>query len=148
MSNEPEIIDLDSSSDEDIDSPVIDLEDWTPQTPIEDSHPDNEASVIDPQTQYSECLSAVTECFPDISHDYVQALYSEYIASVELTEAANAKEVLIGRILDRKTYPKEKDHLKDLKRKRSKDEVDEKAEVAKWKAEVEGIEALMYARIS
>jgi len=83
---------------------------------------------------YQSCLGDVLEVFPAISHDYVQKLFSKenenlgVNAGQEITVAPR----LIENILDHGVYPKEKDRIRELKRKRTDKDNDEE-EAAKWK---------------
>lgn len=74
----------------------------------------------DPKTA---CLAAVLAIFPDICMDYVSGLYD--------SEEGQIAGALVAHILDQvdsgKDYPKAKDKLKSLKRKREVDEDEEAA---------------------
>ncbi|KAF2204861.1 hypothetical protein GQ43DRAFT_363710 [Delitschia confertaspora ATCC 74209] len=70
-----------------------------------------------------ECQQKILDVFPDIERDHVLNLIRERSAPVERT--ARWCERLIGAILDGGQYPKERDKVKELKRKRSDDEDDE-----------------------
>ncbi len=71
---------------------------------------------------YERCLLEVLELFPDISRDHVKILYD---AKTQRDRAESPPSTivqdLIETILEKDKYPKEKDRLNDLKRKRSKD---------------------------
>lgn len=71
---------------------------------------------------YERCLSEVLELFPDISRDHVKILYDTKLQH-DRTESPPPTIVqdLIEKILEKGKYPKEKDRLNDLKRKRSRD---------------------------
>ena len=78
------------------------------------------------------CLKEIIEVFPDISHDHVLQLYEAEVQSQRLGNiAANVVQNLIEKILEEGRYPKEKDHLNELKRKRLHDSDDE--ELAEFK---------------
>ena len=73
---------------------------------------------------YQKCLKAVITVFPDISHDYVQQLWDKSTCGA-LTETDVLHQTLIEKILDAGPYPKEKDRLRELKkRKRASPEVE------------------------
>ena len=83
---------------------------------------------------YESCLREVLEIFPDVSYDYVQQIYNKHIEVMgpfEKKEDTVARRV-IEEILDSGTYPKEKDRIRELKRKRTDKDVDEE-EAAKWR---------------
>ena len=78
------------------------------------------------------CLKEIIEVFPDISHDHVLQLYEAEVQSQQLGDmAANVVQNLIEKILEKGRYPKEKDHLNELKRKRLHDSDEE--ELAEFK---------------
>ena len=107
------IVDLDVDLDGDvIDSAFLNMED-TPGRPTEP------LMNVDILLDFDACLREVLEIFPDISHDHVQELYD-----VQLPHPVDGQTVaqnLITQILDKGKYPKEKDRLKELKRKRFAD---------------------------
>ena len=78
---------------------------------------------------YQSCLHDILEVFPDISHDYVQQLYNKQTESV-LPQEDTVTRTLIDKILDTGAYPKEKDRIRELKRKRNDNDEEE---AAKWK---------------
>ena len=78
---------------------------------------------VDITSGYDACLQEVLEIFPDISRDHVQHLYD-----AQLLQPRNGQAIaqhLITQILDAGKYPKEKDRLKELKRKRFADSDEE-----------------------
>lgn len=82
---------------------------------------------------YDRCLLGILELFPDISHEHVKHLYD---AEVSVAQSDNSSSViiehLIEKILDKRTFPKEKDRLNELKRKRAQDsDEEETAEYSK-----------------
>lgn len=87
-----------------------------------------------PIDNYHACLHGVLEVFPDISHDHVQQIYDKGIEATGPYERHNntMAQKLIGEILDSGKYPKERDRIRELKRKRSDKDIDEE-EAAKWK---------------
>ena len=75
---------------------------------------------------YDSCLIEILELFPDISHDHVKHLYdSETQGSGPHRTQTLLVQYLIDKILDSGKYPKEKDRLKELKRKRYLDSDEE-----------------------
>ncbi|KAL8828722.1 MAG: hypothetical protein Q9191_002430, partial [Dirinaria sp. TL-2023a] len=75
---------------------------------------------------YNSCLVDILELFPDISHDHVKQLYdSELQGSGPNRTQTSVVQHLIDQILDSGKYPKEKDRLKELKRKRYLDSDEE-----------------------
>lgn len=71
---------------------------------------------------YERCLSEVLELFPDISCDHVKTLYdTEMQHNRAGSSPSTMVQDLIEKILEKGKYPKEKDRLNDLKRKRSRD---------------------------
>ena len=95
------------------------------------ARPSNMENVFD---GYPSCLREVLEIFPDISHEHVQQLYNKHMAAMVPAEQREGivAQALIEAILDGGRYPKEKDRMKELKRKRNDKETDEE-EAAKWK---------------
>ncbi len=90
---------------------------------------------------YQTCLNAVIEVFPDICHDHVQQLYDARLQDPEILQPpllAPATEVvaqdIITGILDGGgKYPKEKDRINELKRKRSMKLNSDEEEAARWR---------------
>ena len=80
---------------------------------------------------YDACLAEIIEVFPDISREHVQALYNK-MDHQNGPYTPRAAQILIEKILDGGNYPKEKDRIKELKRKRSDRHTDEE-EAARWK---------------
>ena len=77
-------------------------------------------AVPSPKTMptYEQCLQEILQVFPDISHKHVRNLYeSPHVAGV-VTPGFPGPESLIPLILDGGQYPKERDRLNELKRKR------------------------------
>lgn len=115
-----------SSPDEAHDSlEALDFANWTDDHAR--SHDRVAPAIIKP---YQECLDEVLEVFPDISRDHVQQLYNTRVQSWGPYGVVGS--TFIEQILDAGTYPKEKDRLKDLKRKRSVKTSDEE-EASRWK---------------
>ena len=85
-------------------------------------------------SNYETCLSEILEVFPDISRDHVQQKYDKWVQSLDNQQHRNLSvaQDLIESILDGGNYPKEKDRIKELKRKRS-GRNSEEDEAARWK---------------
>lgn len=71
---------------------------------------------MDPEA-YQECLKAILAVFPDISHDHVQQLWNK-LAWGALIGRDALNHTLIERILDGGAYPKERDRLRELKKRK------------------------------
>lgn len=88
-------------------------------------------------TPFKICLAEVLEVFPDISHDHVQQLYN--VRSVADQQAQDKTPVerisleIITQILDGGRYPKEKDHVNELKRKRTQAIDSDEEEEIQWR---------------
>ena len=88
---------------------------------------------VDESDYYEACLTEILEVFPDICHAHVRKLYDVELQKVESdSQRANISQVLILSILDEKTYPKEKDRINELKRKRSNMLDSDEEEAANW----------------
>ena len=138
-----EIIDLSDEDGDDIDESPFDFDEFLANNNIPDhvgamniTH-DNEIdsnSVGNLIDGYQSCLKRVLDVFPDVSHDYVQQIYDERVEAIG-SDGRHEDMVapsLIEKILDGGAYPKERDRIRELKRKRSDKDVDEE-EAAKWK---------------
>ena len=95
---------------------------------------------------YDTCLAEMLEVFPDISREHVQSLYSNLNHDND-PYVQTAAEVLIEKVLDGGNYPKEKDRIKELKRKRSNKNSDEE-EAARWKYADMRDNALEYSKVA
>ena len=90
---------------------------------------------------YQTCLHAVIEVFPDICHDHVQQLYDERLQdpgnlqpAVLMHTPHDISQGIIMKILDGGgKYPKEKDRIRELKRKRSMKLNSDDEEAARWR---------------
>ena len=100
-------------------------------------------TVISP---YETCLAELLEVFPDISREHVQSLYNNLNLQGS-PFAQTAAQVLIEKVLDGGKYPKEKDRIKELKRKRSDKNSDEE-EAARWKYADMRDNALEYSKVA
>lgn len=75
---------------------------------------------------YERCLDDILQVFPEISYDHVKELYDAEVKIFQQDDASNALVPnLIDKILEKGKYPKEKDRLKELKRKRALDSDEE-----------------------
>lgn len=97
-------------------------------------------------TPYETCLAEVLEVFPDVSREHVQSLYDN-LNHQAAPFAQTAAQVLIERILDEGKYPKEKDRIKELKRKRN-DKTSDEEEAARWKYADMRDNALEYSKVA
>lgn len=95
---------------------------------------------------YDACLAEILEVFPDISREHVQSLHNDLNLQND-PYAQTAAQVLIERILDGGKYPKEKDRIKELKRKRSDRNSDEE-EAARWKYADMRDNAMEYSKVA
>ena len=95
---------------------------------------------------YDKCLAELLEVFPDISREHVQSLYNSLDDQNGLY-AQTAAQLLIEKVLDGGKYPKEKDRIKELKRKRGDKNSDEE-EAARWKYADMRDNALEYSKVA
>lgn len=95
---------------------------------------------------YDACLAEVIEVFPDISREHVQTLYNN-LNHQNGPYAQTPAQVLIEKVLDGGKYPREKDRIKELKRKRSDRNSDEE-EAARWKYADLRENALEYSKVA
>lgn len=98
---------------------------------------------------YETCHKEILEVFPDISHDHIQQAYDKHIKTLGSyrPQEVTIAQTLIERILDKSAYPKEKDRLKELKRKRSQGNSDAE-EAARWKYADMRDDPLQYSRVA
>lgn len=97
-------------------------------------------------SSYDTCLAEILEIFPDISREHVQTLYNN-LNHQNGPYAQTAAQILIEKVLDGGNYPKEKDRIKELKRKRSDRNSDEE-EAARWKYADMRDNALEYSKVA
>ena len=95
---------------------------------------------------YESCLAELLEVFPDISREHVQSLYND-LNHQDSPFVQTAAQVLIEKVLDGGKYPKEKDRIKELKRKRSDKNSDEE-EAARWKYADMRDNAMEYSKVA
>lgn len=109
--------------------------------------PDLWQAHIDEREYWEVCLTEILDVFPDISHDHVRQRYDVELQKIENDlQRANISQALILGILDEKTYPKEKDRINELKRKRSNGQDSDEEEAARWKDLDRGHETTAYFR--
>ncbi|KAI4118301.1 MAG: hypothetical protein LQ345_001606 [Seirophora villosa] len=106
----------------------------TPRSDHQENHHDlgsrrSDAAATPTDMSYEACLAEVLDVFPDVSHDHVRALYD----ARQRTGALGA-EGLISHILDEDKYPKERDRLNELKRKRMSELNEDEVIAAVWKS--------------
>ncbi|KAL8833549.1 MAG: hypothetical protein Q9170_004204 [Blastenia crenularia] len=82
---------------------------------------------------YENCLQEVLEIFPDISREHVKKLYDERQTNGAVASTISIPQALISLILDGGTYPKERDCLNELKRKRLSEQDNDDKKAAEWK---------------
>ena len=102
---------------------------------------------INASTQYESSLSEVLEVFPDISHDHVRQLYGTWIkanGSSDRAQEQNVAAELTIQIVDAGEYPKEKDRINDLKRKRSQALNSDEEEEVRWKDATRELDTCTY----
>ena len=99
-----------------LDQDILDMEEnvMLPAEPLID---------VDVTAGYDTCLQEVLEIFPDISLDHVRQLYDAQL--LQPRDGQAIAQHLTTQILDAGKYPKEKDRLKELKRKRFADSDEE-----------------------
>ena len=97
-------------------------------------------------SSFETCLAELLEVFPDICREHVQSLYNK-LNRQDGPYAQTAAQVLIERILDGGNYPKEKDRIKELKRKRNDKHSDEE-EAARWKYADMRDNAIEYSKVA
>ena len=79
-----------------------------------------------PLPDLERCTNELLELFPDISHEHLKDLYDIEMRNLRQGSDSNAViSIIIEKILEKGKYPKEKDRLKDLKRKRHDDSDEE-----------------------
>ncbi|KAL8997222.1 MAG: hypothetical protein Q9188_006376, partial [Gyalolechia gomerana] len=92
------------------------------------------ASVPPPiMATYEQCLRDVLDVFPDISHEHVKKLYDGRDQIEIVAPGISNAETLISLILDEGEYPRERDRLNELKRKRLSELDDDDERAAEWK---------------
>lgn len=152
----PDIIDLedDSSDEQDVFQDFL-----TPDTigdgveafrfsPNPSSSPINGGTRNDNYRSYESCLQEILELFPDISKDHFHELYNKQKENGNPYQQLLAQ-TLIEQILDQNggQYPKEKDRIKELKRKRNDRNSDEE-EAAWWKYADLRDDPMEYAKVA
>lgn len=97
-------------------------------------------------SSFDKVCHEVVEVFPDISLDHVRQLYdARDLQDNNLGGAGLAQEIILN-ILDGKTYPKEKDSIREKKRKRSQDLDSDEEEAARWRTVDRGLETVYFEK--
>lgn len=165
LKQEPEVIDLDSYHEE-VHNPIegfLTLEEI--EAAFDDDYPEGAERLQrlatleppglptakeNPKNQYEVCLAEILDVFPDISHDYVRQLYDTWTLKSQTSQSQiQGHSVLYDltmEILDTGKYPKERDRINDLKRKRSEALNSDEEEEAKWKDVERELAANIYLR--
>ncbi|KAL8705051.1 MAG: hypothetical protein Q9201_001821 [Fulgogasparrea decipioides] len=97
-------------------------------------HQSTEVDLPSSVVPYEVCLKDVLEVFPDVSHDHVKGLYDTAATPGSEVFGISLSEHLISQILDGGKYPKERDRLNELKRKRSLTQNSDEERAARWQA--------------
>lgn len=97
-------------------------------------------------SSFDKVCPEVVEVFPDISLDHVRQLYDAGVLRDNNPERAGLAQEIILTILDGKTYPKEKDSIREKKRKRSQDLDSDEEEAARWRAVDRGLETVYFEK--
>lgn len=97
-------------------------------------------------SSFDDVCHEVVEVFPDISLDHVRQLYDARILRDNNLGRAGLAQNIILNILDGKTYPKEKDSIREKKRKRSQDLDSDEEEAARWRAVDRGLETVYFEK--
>ncbi|KAL8934346.1 MAG: hypothetical protein Q9211_005280 [Gyalolechia sp. 1 TL-2023] len=102
---------------------------------LEDYRDPSLTDVLPPPTMatYDQCLRDVLDIFPDISHEHVKKLYDGRNDIEIVAPGISDAETLISLILDGGEYPRERDRLNELKRKRLSELDDDAERAAEWK---------------
>lgn len=95
-------------------------------------------------SSFDDVCHEVVEVFPDISIDHVRQLYDEPVLQDNNLGRAGLAQDIILKILDGKTYPKEKDSIREKKRKRSQDLDSDEEEAARWRVVDRGLETVYF----
>lgn len=142
LSNKPSFFPNDSQAEEDADDGTLGNEQDNGLGSSESYSPIDDHQI---------CLHGILEVFPDISHNHVRQLYDKDIDTLRPQDwqINTAIQRLIEKILDGGKYPKERDQIRELKRKRSEKEINqEEEEAAKWKPLTTRDYSAEYARLS
>ena len=94
------------------------------------------------QFLFAKCLAELSDVFPDISSEYVRGLFNTW-----RQPHLSSREVwhdLTIQILDAGPYPKEKERLNQLKRKRSPELTSDEKDTLQWKNDKKGKERASY----
>lgn len=99
-----------------------------------------------PELIFDNVCHEVVEVFTDISLDHVRQLYEARVLRDNTLERAGLAQEIILTILDGKTYPKEKDSIREKKRKRSQDVDIDEEEAARWRAVDRGLGTVYFEK--
>ena len=102
--------------------------------------------VPSPTTSHRACVDRVLEVFPDISRDHLQQLYDARITTPTTTRDDDVFGDLVRQIADAEKYPKEKDRLRELKRKISEVLNSDQEDAATWAAQGRGTATWDYSQ--
>lgn len=98
--------------------------------------------------QYGECLATLSDVFPGISSEYVRELYDTWREvprpHPHLHQVIHAFQDMTLQILEASSYPKEKDRINELKRKRSQALHSDGEDSLQWKGDRKGQESAGY----
>lgn len=97
-------------------------------------------------SSFDDVCHEVVEVFPDISLDHVRKLYDARVLRDNNLGRAGLAQDIILKILDDKTYPKEKDCIREKKRKRSQALDSDEEEAARWRAVDRGLETVYFEK--
>lgn len=97
-------------------------------------------------SSFDNVCNEVVEVFTDISLDHVRQLYEARVLRNNNLERAGLAQEIILNILDGKPYPKEKDIIREKKRKRSQDLGIDEEEAARWRAVDRGLETVYFEK--
>lgn len=97
-------------------------------------------------SSFDDVCHEVVEVFPDISLDHVRELYDARVLRDKNLGRSDLAQDIIWIVLDGKTYPKEKDSIKEKKRKRPQDLDSDEEEAARWRAVDRGLETVYFEK--
>lgn len=97
-------------------------------------------------SSFDKVCHEVVEVFPDISLDHVRQLYDTRVLQDNNLGGAGLAQEIILNILDGKSYPKEKDSIREKKRKRSQDLDSDEEEAARWRTVDRGLETVYFEK--
>lgn len=105
-------------------------------------------SVRNDEFLFEKCLADLSDVFPDISSEYARGLFDTRmqlpLSSQHLDQIHDVCHDLTIQILDAGPYPKEKDRINELKRKRSLAVNSDEKDALQWKSDRKGMERASY----